>query len=278
MAAADSLAGPAELTDEEREAVELLLFRLADDEFVIGDRYTDWQVRSPTLESDLALSNIAQDEIGHARLWYDLLEDFEYDEMDLIWEREPADFKHGTLCELPFDEGDWADVMLRSYLYDVAEAIRLEALVDSSYPRIRDRVEKVLGEEDYHVQHGRRWLERLAESADGRERLQSALDRLAPHATTLFEPADEDIEARISDLGLRSATLAEMRAEWLETVSAFLGSLDLDLGEPPLPDVTGRDGHHTDHWTAQHDEITAAYRELGRDRVPRIMKDPDDVE
>ncbi|MFB6361064.1 MAG: Phenylacetic acid catabolic protein, partial [Halobacteriales archaeon] len=59
MAAADSLAEPAELTDEEREAVELLLFRLADDEFVIGDRYTDWQVRSPTLESDLALSNIA---------------------------------------------------------------------------------------------------------------------------------------------------------------------------------------------------------------------------
>ncbi|MFB6361563.1 MAG: 1,2-phenylacetyl-CoA epoxidase subunit PaaC, partial [Halobacteriales archaeon] len=237
-----------------------------------------WQVRSPTLESDLALSNIAQDEIGHARLWYDLLEDFGHDEMDLIWDREAADFKHSTLCELPFDEGDWTDVILRSYLYDVAEAIRLEALLDSSYPRIRDRVEKVLGEEDYHVQHGRRWLERLAESADGRDRLQSALDRLGPHATTLFEPADEALETRIDDLGLRSATLAEMRAEWLETVSAFLASLDLEFGEPTSPDAIGRDGHHTDHWAAQHDEITAAYRELGRDRVPRIMKDPDDVE
>lgn len=278
MAAADSLAGPAELDDDEREAVETLLLRLADDEFVVGDRYTDWQVRSPTLESDLALSNIAQDEIGHARLWYDLLEDFGHTEADLIWQRPAGDFTHATLCELAFDGGDWADVILRSYLYDAAEAIRLEALVGSSYPRIRDRVEKVRGEEEYHVQHGRRWLERLAESEDGRERVQAAVDRLLPYGLTLFEATDETLEARIDELGLRTETLSEMREAWLETVTTFLESLDFEVSEPSLPAAIGRDGGHTEDWADQHDEITRAFRELGRTEVRRIMKDPDDVE
>jgi len=291
MAATGSLAAPPELTEKERTAVETLLFRLADDEFVIGDRYTDWQVRSPTLESDLALSNIAQDEIGHARLWYDLLEDFGYSEADLIWQRDTADFTHSTLCERPFADGDWADVILRSYLYDTAEAIRLEALIDSSYPRIKDRVEKVLGEEDYHVQHGERWLERLAESEDGRERLQAAVDRLIPYALTLFAPTDEPLEDRIDELGLRTASLAEMRTDWLDTVVPFLESLSIPVDgiELPaqsevhwsalaVPDAIGRDGNHTDEWADQHVEITHAFDELGRTEVRHIMKDPDDVE
>lgn len=283
MPAAESLADPSELADEEREAVEALLFQLADDEFVMGDRYTDWQVRSPTLESDLALSNIAQDEIGHARLWYDLLEDFGYDETDLIWQRDPGDFTHTTLAELPFDEGDWADVIVRSYLYDTAEAVRLDALVDSAYPRIRDRVEKVQAEESYHVQHGQRWLERLAEGDDGRERLQNAVDRLLPYAMTIFAPGDEATAERIDALELRTSTLDEMREDWLDTVVPFLESCGLEVTEDghhveSLPDAIGRDGTHTEHWAAQHAEITRAFDELGRTQVRQLRQDLDDVE
>ncbi|MFW6449057.1 MAG: Phenylacetic acid catabolic protein, partial [Halobacteriota archaeon] len=71
-----------ELTDDQRVALETLCARLADDEFVIAERYTEWQVRAPSLESDLALSNIAQDELGHARLWYDVLDDLGHAEVD----------------------------------------------------------------------------------------------------------------------------------------------------------------------------------------------------
>lgn len=128
MASAAELPEPDGLDEQEQAAVEALLFALADDEFVLAERYTEWQVVSPTLESDLALSNIAQDELGHARLWYDLLQDFGYTESELIFERDPADFTHSTLVELPFEEGDWADAIVRGYLYDVAEQLRLEAL------------------------------------------------------------------------------------------------------------------------------------------------------
>lgn len=278
MATADQLPGPDDLDDAQREAVELLLRRLADDEFVVAERYTEWQVRAPTLESDLAISNIAQDELGHARLWYDLLMDFGHDEADLIWERGHEGWRHATLAELPFESGDWADAIVRSYLYDVAEDRRLAALADSSYERIAGRVEKIRAEEEYHLDHAERWMERLAEDEAGRERVQQAVDRLYPHALTLFEPADEALEARIDDLGLRTRSLDAMRGDWADEVSAFLTSIDLEVpadGTPPS--TVGRDGSHTTDWSGLYDEFTRTYRELGRDRADRIMKDPDDV-
>jgi len=277
MAASQQLPGPGGLDDDQRAAVEHLLWRLADDEFVLAERYTEWQVRAPTLESDLALSNIAQDELGHARLWYDLLMDFGYEEADLIFERGHDGWRHATLVELPFETGDWADPIVRSYLYDVAEDLRLATLEASSYGRIAGRVEKIRDEEAYHREHAENWLERLAENEDGRERVQAAVDRLYPHALTLWAPGDEDLDARVDDLGLRTRPLEAMRAEWAETVAEFLASVGVEVpDDADVPPVTGRDAAHTDDWPDLYDEFTRTYRELDRDRADRIMKDPDD--
>ncbi|SDJ50230.1 1,2-phenylacetyl-CoA epoxidase subunit PaaC [Natronorubrum texcoconense] len=289
---ATSLENPDELDERERRALETLLKRLADDEFVLAERYTEWQVRAPTLESDLALANNAQDELGHARLWYDVLGDIGFEERELVYERDPADFRHSTLVERPFEDGDWADAVLRSYLYDAAEEIRLESLVDSTHPKIADRVGKIRSEEAYHLEHAQNWLERLADGDEGHERLQDALDRLFPYAFTLFEPVDPDVEEDIVDLGLRDATLEEMGEEWLSIVVPYLESLDLELPadgrvgdgtdefefevtEEMLPEERGRDGTHTDAWFDLYDEFTRTYRELGRTETTRIMDKPE---
>jgi ring-1,2-phenylacetyl-CoA epoxidase subunit PaaC len=281
-AEAKDLGGPADLTETERAAVEAELRPLADDEFVLAERYTEWQVRAPTLESDLAISNIAQDELGHARLWYDLLEDFGQSEAELIWEASASEFRHATLVELPFGEGDWADAILRGYLYDTYEDLHLHALEGTSYPRIADRVGKVLTEEDYHTQHARNWLSRLCDDEPSRERVQEALDRLFPSALTLFEATEH--EEAILDLGIRTESLADMRGAWLSTVRPYLDSLGLSVpasaeGEvlADLPEAVGRNGEHTEHWPALFSEFTHTYRELELGEPPRLMKDPDDV-
>ncbi|ELY96090.1 phenylacetate-CoA oxygenase subunit PaaI [Natrialba hulunbeirensis JCM 10989] len=282
---------PADLEEREQMALSTLLKRLGDDEFVLAERYTEWQVRAPSLESDLALANNAQDELGHARLWYDVLEDLGFKERSLVFEREPSDFRHSTLVELPFEEGNWADPILRSYLYDVAEELRLEALEDSTHPKIADRVRKIQSEERYHLEHAQSWMERLADGDEGHERLQDVLDRLFPHALTLFEPVDSDVEADIVDLGLRDATLEELREEWLSVIVPYLESLDLEIPEidqtdddklevavdqEMLPDERGRDGGHTDAWFDLYDEFTRTYRELGRSETTKIMEKPNE--
>ena len=156
----------------------------------------------------------------------------------------------------------------------------MEALEDSSYARIRNRVGKIQGEEDYHLEHAQNWLERLAEEEQSGERVQTALDRLWPHAQTIFAPTDEEVEERIDDLGLRTKSLAEMREEWRETVVPYLEDLGLSVdagGETDLPEVTGRNLSHTDDWDDLWEEFTRTYRELDRSEATRIMKDPDEV-
>src|SRR5215216_951852 len=59
-----------------------LLLALADDEFVTGYANSEWTGIAPLLEEDLAFSSLAQDELGHARLFYDLL-----------WELQIADYR-----------------------------------------------------------------------------------------------------------------------------------------------------------------------------------------
>ena len=50
----------------------VLLLALADDELVLGHRHSEWTGWAPHIEEDLAFSSIAQDEIAHARLLYEL--------------------------------------------------------------------------------------------------------------------------------------------------------------------------------------------------------------
>jgi ring-1,2-phenylacetyl-CoA epoxidase subunit PaaC len=273
MSAVDTdLGAPGELSERERRAVEAQLFRVADDEFIQAERYTFWQVRAPTLESDLAISNNAQDELGHARLWYDAIKQFGYSEESLIWEGNPDDFQHSTFVELSFEEGDWADAVLRAYLYDEAEDIRLAALAESSYEPIRDRTSRIQGEEEYHLEHAVSWLERLVNNENGREQLQAALDRLYPYALTMFEPVG-DVEADIVDLGIRDRTLEQMRTEWESRVTEQLTELGLDIPDTGPASPTGRDNEHTQEWHDLFEEMTSSYRNLGRDSATKIMTD-----
>ncbi|MCB1732343.1 MAG: phenylacetate-CoA oxygenase subunit PaaI, partial [Halieaceae bacterium] len=50
--------------------VELYAVRLADDALVLGHRLSEWSSNAPFLEEDLALSNVALDYLGRARMFY----------------------------------------------------------------------------------------------------------------------------------------------------------------------------------------------------------------
>lgn len=263
-----------DLTEDAQTALKGLLFGLADDEFVHAERLTEWQIYAPTLESDLAVANIAQDEFGHARLWYDLLEELGYTEADCIWERPPAEWEHTTLVERPIPEGGWGNTVLRGYLYDTAERIRLEAMVETSYAPIADRVGKVSSEEEYHREHAVNWLERLAADETGRERLQTALDELLPHTLTLFEPAVD--EPTVRKWGFRRESPAEMEREWWETVRPTLESLGLSVPAfEAVERATNVDPEtgHTDAWPELWESFTATYRELEPDEPVELRSE-----
>ncbi len=76
MAASPSLdkRAPAGKAGERHSAAPTPLFTfvlaLADDALVLGHRLSEWSGAAPMLEEDIALSNLALDLIGQARLYY----------------------------------------------------------------------------------------------------------------------------------------------------------------------------------------------------------------
>ena len=106
-----------------RNALSLLLLAMADDEFVIGFSDSEWTGIAPMLEEDVAMSSIAQDELGHAQALYRLLAEVLDDGRDadaIAYDRPVEGYYHARLLDHP--RGDWADTIARRYLYDTADA------------------------------------------------------------------------------------------------------------------------------------------------------------
>ncbi|MFQ5413939.1 MAG: 1,2-phenylacetyl-CoA epoxidase subunit PaaC [Phycisphaerae bacterium] len=234
---APPLAGPT------RHAVIDLLYRIADDELVIGHRDSEWTGLAPILEEDIAFSSMAQDEMGHAQTFYRLLHDLgEPDPDTLAFGRSPGEFRCASLVCLP--NGDWAFSLLRQFLYDSAESVRLAVLADSTYAPLAHVARKLRSEEKYHLLHGRTWILRVGAATDeSHRRMQSALDLAYPHALGLFEPTDADETLAQARVCPREHDLSR---QWESAVAPVLVDAGLTVPTNVEPHYGGRHGRHSD--------------------------------
>ena len=123
----------------EQDGLAALLLALADDELVIGYWDSEWTGIAPQLEEDVAMSSLATDELGHARAFYMLLGDLTGRDPDAIaYDRTVADLRHARIVDHP--RTDWAFSIARRWLYDTADAVRLEALAESTYEPLAELV------------------------------------------------------------------------------------------------------------------------------------------
>lgn len=229
-----------------REALGNLLLAMADDEVLIGHRNSEWVGHAPILEADIAIASIAQDEIGHAILWYSLLQELGWPDPDrMAYFRDPSEFRNATLVELP--RGDWAFTVVRQFLFDFAEKVRLEALMTSTWAPLAEAAAKVRREETYHLMHSRAWIARLGDATEeSHRRMQAALDLAWPHALGLFEPAPGEA-LRVAE-GIQPSE-AELRARWEAEVRPILEAASLVIPQAE-PIYGGRTGQHTEHLTS----------------------------
>ena len=205
----------------------ILLLALADDELIIGHRHSQWTGWAPYLEEDLAFSSIAQDEMAHARLLYALAGEMTgRGEDELALGRLPEDYRNAVLCERPNRE--WGFSVARQYLYDTADAIRVEALCDSSWPELAEVMNVVRLEERYHLDHAQAWFERLANGpATARQRLADGFSEAMGEALGVFEPLPGEDELVSSGVLLRSNR--EMLGRWLGQVGDAREAVSLDF-------------------------------------------------
>ncbi|HXX36783.1 MAG TPA: 1,2-phenylacetyl-CoA epoxidase subunit PaaC [bacterium] len=240
-----------------REAFREWLLRMADDELVIGHRHSEWTGVGPDIESDVAMSSIAQEELGHARALYEQIAEDEGSDADrLAFGRAAGEYRHAALLEQE-NEG-WEYSIVRLVLYETFEVARLRLVAASGQEPVAGLAQLLTREERYHALFGETWLRRLAGGApDGPERIQAAVDKAWPDALGLFEATPAD--ALLQHAGvLRTSPGAECDA-WVEAVRPVLEGCGLRI-----PTVTAREGGRRGVHTPAFEELLAQMTEVWR--------------
>ncbi len=235
------------------------LLALGDDELILAHRNSEWTGHAPILEEDISLANIAQDELGHAQLWYGLHQALTGWAPDaLAFFRDAADWRNVQLVELP--KGDWAFTMLRQFLFDAYELALLARLAESQHEGVAQTAVKIHREELYHHRHSSAWVRRLGlGTEESHRRIQSALDELWPYTAQLFTPEAE--EAILVPAGI-TPPLSEIHAAWMANVRPWLEASGLAV--PPTTTFSPRHAPqraaHTPHLAALLAEMQSVAR------------------
>lgn len=241
------------------DALKDLLYRLADDQLILGHRNSEWNGLGPILEEDIAFSSMAQDKLGHSLQLYTLLHQLGEAEPDTVaFTRNAPQFHCSQLVELPIGEYDFS--LVRHFLYDHAEILRFEALSQSSYEPLAQVARKLKGELKYHTLHANTWIKQLGSSTEEAiERLQGSLSYTLPYALGLFEKTAAENEIIAEGIFVGED---EIKARWQENITKVLSQTALDL--PDLTTLTpvygGRGGEHTEYLQPLLDEMAEVFR------------------
>ncbi len=218
------------------------LLRIADDELVIGHRHSEWTGFGPDIESDVAMSSIAQEELGHGRAWYEQIAADDGGDVDrLAFGRAPREYRHAALLEQEND--GWEYSIVRLVLYEAFEVARLRLVAASGHEPAAGLAQTLSREERYHGLFADTWLTRLAGAPDGLERVQAALDRAWPDALGLFESTAADDVLRRA--GVLPSSPGALRETWVDTVRPVLEQCGLAVPPSAGAREGGRRGVHT---------------------------------
>jgi len=230
------------MTDDLKEYV----IGLADDALTLGHRLSEWSSNAPFLEEDLALSNVALDFIGRARMFYQLAAELADDgstEDDYAFLRDCREYRNLLIYELP--RGDFAMTCARQFLIDQFNVLFLERLCESAEARLAAIAAKSLKESRYHLRRSREWMLRLGDGTDeSHARLQQSLEQIWGYTPEMF--AMGALEQRLLQAGV-AVDRAALRAPWSSAVESVLSEATLSVPACDWEVSGGREGLHTEH-------------------------------
>jgi ring-1,2-phenylacetyl-CoA epoxidase subunit PaaC len=227
------------------------LLALGDDALVAAQRLGEWVAAAPELEEDIALANIALDQLGAARMlltYAGELEGAGRDEDALAYLRDDREFRNCLLVELP--NGDFAVTMAKLLFLAAYQLPLYTALSGCADERLAAIAGKARKEVAYHLDHARLWTLRLGDgTAESHRRMQSAVDEIWPYTHELFQP---DPTAPVDPAGLR--------AEFLAIVEPVLAEATLTRPADGWAPEGGRRGLHTEHLSYLLAEMQVLHR------------------
>lgn len=217
------------------------LLELGDDALIAAQRLAEWHASSPEMEEDVALANIALDQLGAARLLLTYAgESLGKDEDALAYLRDDSEFRNCLLVELP--NGDFAVTMAKLLFLCAYQLPLYTALAAGTDERLAAIAAKTRKESAYHLDHSSQWTIRLGDgTGESHQRMQDAVDQIWPYTHEL--------------------TTGEVsRADWLAIVEPVLDEATLVRPADGWAPTGGRSGVHTEHLSPLLAEMQVVHR------------------
>ncbi len=219
---------------------------LADNALVLGQRNSEWTGHGPVLEQDIAVSNIALDLIGQARLLYQYaatLTGGDATEDSLAYLRLEKEYKNCLLVEL--DKGDWARTVLRQFFFSTYQFYLYRALQNSKDATLSAIAEKAIREVTYHLRWSAEWVIRLGDgTAESHERMMNAVNDLWAYTGELL--AASPYETALAQAGI-AVDPSSFKDQWQQKVREVIDEATLSLPENNWMQTGGKAGIHTEH-------------------------------
>lgn len=244
-----------------------LLYQLADDDFILAFRGSEWLGLAPHIEEDVAFSSINQDTMGHAAMFYQLLENLGEGKIDVLaHERKSEKRRNSILLEKVNGPGhylvepryDWAYAVVRHYFYTQTKKIRMEALKNSSYQPLSEVAVKVNMELYFHLLHWKTWFQQLMNAGgEARTRMEAAIGLVL-----------DDFEGLLT-LGPKSQEMVKfalidheeaMKQRWSKVMKPVFEYVHYDVPVPfRMKSGNGRKGEHTTDLDAALSTLSEVY-------------------
>jgi len=219
---------------------------IADNSLILGQRLGELCGHGPSLETDIACTNISLDLFGQTRSYYQYASKIAGNgksEDDIAMLRKEREYLNVLLVEQP--NTDFAYTMARQFLFDVYHLLFLNELQNSKDLMLSAIAKKSIKEVSYHQRFSSDWIKRLGDgTSESHQKMQDAIDGLWTYTDELFHQTDADIVIVSEGIGV---DVTKLKETYYNNVSELLEQATLKTPESKWFQKGGKVGIHTEH-------------------------------
>lgn len=219
---------------------------VADNSLILGQRMGELCGHGPSLETDIACTNISLDLFGQVRSYYQYAAKIAGDgrnEDDIAMLRKEHEYVNVLLVEQP--NTDFAYIMARQFLFDVYHLLFLQELEKSKDLTLSAIAKKSVKEVSYHQRFSSDWIKRLGDGTEeSHQKMQDTIDDLWTYTDELFHQTEADKAMVKEGIGV---DVTKLKDNYYQIINSVLEEATLSIPELKYFQKGGKQGIHTEH-------------------------------
>jgi ring-1,2-phenylacetyl-CoA epoxidase subunit PaaC len=222
------------------------IFGIADNSLILGQRLGELCGHGPSLETDIAMTNISLDLFGQVRSYYQYAAKLiggDATEDTIAFLRKERDYRNVLLVEQP--NQDFAYSITKQFLFDIFHLALLEELQNSKDATLSAIAKKSIKEVMYHSRFSSDWIRRLGDGTEeSHNRIQKAINDLWIFTDELFHQNDFDKTMVSEGIGVDTTLL---KSNYYKKIGSILEEAALQTPSIEYYQKGGKQGIHSEH-------------------------------